>query len=105
LNAVLLGAAQQRGQIDLELVRVETTGVEAGINYPTDSGLLTAAIGRIASRPACLARPGQSQVREPHRHRAGVAALDRGVVAAPQRRRTRARRNIEPGPLNFSAHG
>jgi IS5 family transposase len=43
LNRQLVDAANQRGLIDLERVRVDTTVVEADIKYPTDSGLLTAA--------------------------------------------------------------
>ena len=50
LNRELLAAAHQRGQVDVERVRVDTTVVEADIKYPTDSGLLTAATCRIASR-------------------------------------------------------
>ena len=42
----------------MERVRVDTTVVEADIKYPTDSGLLTAATGRIASRLRRLARLG-----------------------------------------------
>jgi IS5 family transposase len=58
LNSQLLDAAGQRGQVDLERVRIDTTVVEADIKYPTDSGLLTAATGRIASRLRRLARLG-----------------------------------------------
>jgi transposase, IS5 family len=58
LNRELLDAARQRGQVDGERVRADTTVVEADIKYPTDSGLLTAATGRIASRLRRLARLG-----------------------------------------------
>jgi len=50
LNRELLVAAHGRGEVDLERVRADTTVVEADIKYPTDSGLLTAAVCRIASR-------------------------------------------------------
>jgi IS5 family transposase len=50
LNRELLAAARQRGEVDVERVRVDTTVVEADIKYPTDSGLLTAATCRIGSR-------------------------------------------------------
>jgi len=50
LNRELLTAAHDRGEIDLERVRADTTVVEADIKYPTDSGLLTAATCRIGSR-------------------------------------------------------
>jgi transposase, IS5 family len=50
LNRELLAAAHQAGQVDTQRARVDTTVVEADIKYPTDSGLLTAATCRIASR-------------------------------------------------------
>jgi transposase, IS5 family len=50
LNRELLVAAHQRGEVDMERVRADTTVVEADIKYPTDSGLLTSAVCRIASR-------------------------------------------------------
>jgi IS5 family transposase len=50
LNRELLVAARERGAVDVERVRADTTVVEADIKYPTDSGLLTAATCRIASR-------------------------------------------------------
>jgi transposase, IS5 family len=58
LNRELLAAAHQRGQVTVERVRTDTTVVEADIKYPTDSGLLTAAVGRIASRLRRLRRAG-----------------------------------------------
>jgi IS5 family transposase len=50
LNRQLLAAAHERGEVDVERVRADTTVVEADIRYPTDSGLLTAATCRIASQ-------------------------------------------------------
>src|SRR6266508_4681692 len=50
LNVQLLAGAHERGEVDLDRVRVDSTVVEADIKYPTDSGLLTAAVCRIASR-------------------------------------------------------
>ena len=50
LNRELLAAADERGVVEVQRVRVDTTVVEADIKYPTDSGLLTAATCRIASR-------------------------------------------------------
>jgi IS5 family transposase len=58
LNRELLAAAHQRGQVDVERVRADTTVVEADIKYPTDSGLLTAATCRIASRLRRLRNAG-----------------------------------------------
>ncbi|MGH9270541.1 MAG: ISNCY family transposase, partial [Ilumatobacteraceae bacterium] len=48
LNFELLAAANQRGDVHVRRVRADTTVVEADIKYPTDSGLLTSAVGRIA---------------------------------------------------------
>src|SRR3954447_8743377 len=50
LNIELLYSAHQHGGVRLDQVRVDTTVVEADVKYPTDSGLLTAATCRIASR-------------------------------------------------------
>ena len=58
LNRELLAAADQRGEVDVERVRADTTVVEADIKYPTDSGLLTAATCRIASRLRRLRNAG-----------------------------------------------
>jgi transposase, IS5 family len=48
LNRLLLGVADEDGHLSLDKVRVDTTVVEADIKYPTDSGLLTKAVSRIA---------------------------------------------------------
>ena len=48
LNVVLLGLAAEGGHLSLDRVRVDSTVVEADIKYPTDSGLLTKAVSRIA---------------------------------------------------------
>jgi IS5 family transposase len=58
LNRELLAAAHHCGEVDVERVRADTTVVEADIKYPTDSGLLTAAVCRIASRLRRLRRAG-----------------------------------------------
>jgi IS5 family transposase len=58
LNGELLATAHHRGAVNVERVRVDTTVVEADIKYPTDSGLLTAATCRIASRLRRLRRVG-----------------------------------------------
>src|SRR3954468_7677842 len=58
LNCELLAVAHHRGEVDVERVRVDTTVVEADIKYPTDSGLLTAATCRIASRLRRLRNAG-----------------------------------------------
>jgi transposase, IS5 family len=53
LNALLLAAAHEAGQVSLDRVRADTTVIEADIKFPTDSGLLTSAVGRIG---VCLDR-------------------------------------------------
>src|SRR3954452_25149658 len=58
LNRELLAAADERGEVDIERVRVDTRVVEADIKYPTDSRLLTAATCRIASRLRRLRNAG-----------------------------------------------
>lgn len=58
LNAELLTAAHQHGKVSLQQVRADTTVVEADVRYPTDSGLLTSATSRIASRLRRLTNAG-----------------------------------------------
>ena len=58
LNVALIAAANEHGEISVERVRLDTTVVEADVKYPTDSGLLTAATCRIASRLTRLAKAG-----------------------------------------------
>ena len=58
LNIALLDAANERGHVNVDRVRLDTTVVEADVKYPTDSGLLCAATCRIASRLARLAEAG-----------------------------------------------
>jgi len=71
LNVQLLAGAHERGEVDLERVRVDTTVVEADIKYPTDSGLLTSAVCRISSRLRRLTNAGVK-----------VAFVDRTAIAA-----------------------
>ena len=87
LNVQLLTGAHERGVVDLERVRVDTTVVEADIKYPTDSGLLTSAICRISSRLRRLANVGV-RVSFVDRTAAGAcaSALDRRMAATPHRR-------------------
>jgi IS5 family transposase len=79
LNRELLVAAHQRGEVHLERVRADTTVVEADIKYPTDSGLLTAAVCRIASRLRRLKGAGvkvnyldRTAAARAHQHSIGV---------------------------------
>ena len=62
LNLQLLAAAHESGVIGLDRVRADTTVVEADIKYPTDSGLLTKAIAKIAVAMARLNRVGVNVV-------------------------------------------
>ena len=79
LNQELLTAAAQRGEVHVERVRADTTVVEADIKYPTDSGLLTAAVGRIAVRLRRLRAAGakvsftdRTSEARAHQHSIGV---------------------------------
>jgi IS5 family transposase len=54
----------------LQQVRADTTVVEADVKYPTDSGLLTSAIGRIAKRVSRLTNAGVT-----------IASTDRTLAA------------------------
>jgi IS5 family transposase len=85
LNRQLLTAAHERGQVDLDRVRVDTTVVEADIKYPTDSGLLTAATCRIASRLRRLAKLG---VKIAYTDRTAAARAHQHSIGAWLRRRT-----------------
>jgi IS5 family transposase len=85
LNRQLLTAAQQRAQVDLDRVRVDTTVVEADIKYPTDSGLLTAATCRIASR---LRRLGRLGVKVAYTDRTAAARAHQHSIGAWLRRRS-----------------
>ena len=64
LNLQLLAAAAGRGVVALDRVRADTTVVEADIKYPTDSGLLTKAIAKIAVAMERLERVGVNVVFE-----------------------------------------
>jgi IS5 family transposase len=70
LNRVLLRRAHADGDIDLSKVRVDSTVVEAEVKYPTDSGLLTSGISRLAGRLDRLAKTGIT-----------VTFIDRGAEA------------------------
>jgi len=85
LNRQLLTAAQERGQVDLDWLRVDTTVVEADIKYPTDSGLLTSATCRIASRLRRLARLG---VKIAYQDRTAAARAHQHSIGAWLRRRS-----------------
>ena len=85
LNVELLTAAHARGEVDLAMVRADTTVVEADIKYPTDSGLLTAATCRIASRLRRLAKVG---VKVSYTDRTLEARAHQHSIGAWLRRRT-----------------
>jgi IS5 family transposase len=85
LNGQLLTVAQQRGKVDIDRVRVDTTVVEADIKYPTDSGLLTAATCRIASRLRRLAKLG---VKVAYADRTAAARAYQHSIGAWLRRRS-----------------
>ena len=85
LNVELLDAANERGVVSLDQVRVDTTVVEADVKYPTDSGLLTAATSRIASRLRRLAKVGVKIV---YTDRTTAARAHQHSIGAWLRRRT-----------------
>ncbi len=85
LNRELLCAAHGRGEVDVERVRADTTVVEADIKYPTDSGLLTAATCRIASR---LSRFRAAGVKVSFVDRTGAARAHQHSIGAWLQRRT-----------------
>ena len=85
LNAELLHVASERGVVSLERVRVDTTVVEADVKYPTDSGLLTAATCRIASR---LRRLGNAGVTITFEDRTAAARAHQHSIGAWLRRRS-----------------
>lgn len=85
LNAQLLGLAAGGDVVDLGRVRADTTVVEADVKYPTDSGLLTSAVGRIAVR---LRRLEAAGVRVEHVDRTLPARAHQHSIGAWLRRRT-----------------
>jgi transposase, IS5 family len=85
LNRQLLTTAHEGAQVDLDRVRVDTTVVEADIKYPTDSGLLTAATCRIASRLRRLAKVGVKVV---YTDRTAAARAHQHSIGAWLRRRS-----------------
>ena len=70
LNRILLVRAHRDGLVDLERVRLDSTVVEADVKYPTDSGLLTSGVCRLAGRLDRLVKTGIS-----------VTFIDRGAEA------------------------
>lgn len=58
LNAELIAAGIEAGVIDLDWLRSDTTVVPADIKYPTDSGLLTKGVSRIAKLIARIQTAG-----------------------------------------------
>jgi len=85
LNVELLAAADQCGKVSLQQVRADTTVVEADVRYPTDSGLLTSAIGRIAKRLSRLANVGVTVIST---DRTAPARAHQHSIGAWLRRRT-----------------
>ena len=85
LNVALLIAANEQGVVSVEQVRADTTVVEADVRYPTDSGLLTSAIGRIAT---CLHRLDKLRVKVDFVDRTSPARAHQHSIGAWLRRRT-----------------
>ena len=85
LNIELLAVGNEHGQVNLDKVRADSTVVEADVKYPTDSGLLTAAVGRISIRVQRLADVG---IAVPFEDRTLEARALQHSIAAWLRRRT-----------------
>ncbi len=85
LNIALLTAANDKGVVTVDKVRADTTVVEADVRYPTDSGLLTSAIGRIAT---CLGRLDKLGVKVEFVDRTSPARAHQHSIGAWLRRRT-----------------
>lgn len=85
LNTQLLCRADEQGLVNVERVRLDSTVVEADIKYPTDSGLLTSAIGRIAVR---LRRLNQAGVEVVYTDRTVAAQALQHSIGVWLRRRT-----------------
>jgi transposase, IS5 family len=81
----LLITAAEHGVVSVDKVRADTTVVEADVKYPTDSGLLTSAIGRIAT---CLRRLEQLGVKIDSVDRTAPARTHQDSIGAWLRRRT-----------------
>ena len=85
LNEALLAKAHEAKVLKMNRLRADTTVVEADIKYPTDSGLLTAATCRIASRLRRLARLG---VKIAYTDRTAAARAHQHSIGAWLRRRS-----------------
>ena len=94
LNIALLSAANDRGVVTVDKVRADTTVTEADVRYPTDSGLLTSAVGRIAT---CLGRLDRLGVKVEFVDRTASARAHQHSIGAWLRRRDHAHVNL-PGP-------
>ena len=72
LNTALLAKAHEARVVKLDRVRADTTVVEADIRYPTDSSLLTRAVGRLTALAARVQATGAA---------ARTVVIDRGGEA------------------------
>jgi transposase, IS5 family len=92
LNAHLIAVGVEAGVIDMGWLRADTTVVPADIKYPTDSGLLTKGISRIATIVGRLhdasRRAPTSSTRPPRRGRGRTGSRRSYAAAATTREPT-----------------
>ena len=91
LNEALLAKASEAKLLRVSRVRADTTVVEADVAYPTDSGLLAKAIGRIAATERRIQAAGGA-VRTRVRDRSRAAGKRAHAIAAKLRLRGAAAR-------------
>ena len=60
-NEALIAKAVEQHLVKTKRVRADTTVVEADVRYPTDSGLLTKAIGKAAGQVERIKNSGAAQ--------------------------------------------
>ncbi|MGH3967975.1 MAG: ISNCY family transposase, partial [Mycobacterium sp.] len=102
LNEALLAKAAQGKVLRTSRVRADTTVVPANVSYPTDSGLLTKAIGRIASTGRRVRAAGGA-VRTGLRDRSRAAGKRAHSIAAKLRSRSQLGRDqVKDGVLRMT---
>ena len=87
LNEALLAKAAEAKLLRTNRVRVDTTVVPANVAYPTDSGLLAKAIGRIAATGRRIQAAGgatRTKVRDRSRAAGQAGARDRARSCGPR---------------------
>jgi IS5 family transposase len=92
LNEALLAKAAEARLLRTSRVRADTTVIPANVSYPTESGLLAKAIGRIAATGRRIQAAGgatHTRLRDPVALGRSACARDRIEAAAACRGRQR----------------